>query len=84
MALNIKDPTTDRLARELADLTGESITVAVGNALKDRFERLSGSVPSEKRTEEMIRIAKEAAALPVISSHPEDEILGYGDDGLPD
>jgi antitoxin VapB len=84
MALNIKDPTTDRLARELADLTGESITVAVGNALKDRFERLSGSVPSEKRAEEMTRIAKEAAALPVINSDSEDEILGYGDDGLPD
>jgi antitoxin VapB len=84
MALNIKDPTTDRLARELADLTGESITVAVGNALKDRFERLSGSVPSEKRAEEMIRIARQAAALPVINSHSEDEILGYGDDGLPD
>jgi len=84
MALNIKDPTTDRLARQLADLTGESITVAVGTALKDRFERLSGSVPSERRTEEMIRIAEEAAALPVINSQPEDEILGYGNDGLPD
>ena len=84
MALNIKDPTTDRLARELAELTGESITVAVGNALKDRFERLSGSVPSERRTEEMVRIAKEAAALPMISPDSEDEILGYGDDGLPD
>ncbi len=34
MALNIKDPTTDRLARELADLKGESITVAVGTALR--------------------------------------------------
>jgi antitoxin VapB len=83
-ALNIKDPTTDRLARELAELTGESITVAVGNALKDRFERLSGSVPSEKRAEEMNRIARRAAALPVINSLSEDEILGYGDDGLPD
>ncbi len=84
MALNIKDPTTDRLARELADLTGESITVAVGTALKDRLERISGSVPSQQRVEEMGRIAREAASLPVVDSRSEDEILGYGDDGLPD
>lgn len=83
MALNIKDPGTDRLARELAELTGESITVAVGTALKDRLERLSGSVPSEKRTKEMIRIAEEAAALPVLDSRAEEEILGYDQDGLP-
>lgn len=84
MALNIKDPTTDRLARELADLTGESITVAVGTALKDRLERISGSVPSQRRVEEMGRIAREAASLPAVDRRSEDEILGYGEDGLPD
>lgn len=83
MALNIKDPNTDRLARELAELTGESITVAVGTALKDRLERLSGSVPSEKRAGEMTRIAEEAAALPILDSRTEDEILGYDQNGLP-
>lgn len=83
MALNIKDPGTDRLARELAELTGESITVAVGTAVKDRLERLSGSIPSEKRGEEMLRIAEEAAALPVLDPRTEDDILGYGRDGLP-
>lgn len=83
MSLNIKDPTTDRLARELAELTGESITVAVGTALKDRLERISGSVPSQRRFEEMRRIAREASSLPIVDSRPEDEILGYGNDGLP-
>ncbi|HTU15612.1 MAG TPA: type II toxin-antitoxin system VapB family antitoxin [Solirubrobacterales bacterium] len=84
MALNIKDPKTDRLARELADLTGESITVAVGTALKDRLERLSGSVPSERRADEMLQIAKGTASLPVLDTRSEDEILGYGDSGLPE
>lgn len=84
MALNIKDPDTDRLARELAEMTGESITVAVGNALKDRFERLSGRVPSQERAKAMFQIAEEAGALPVLDSRSEDEILGYGEDGLPD
>ncbi|MDQ2699720.1 MAG: type II toxin-antitoxin system VapB family antitoxin [Actinomycetota bacterium] len=83
MALSIKDPTTDRLARELAELTGESITVAVRAALKDRLERLSGGVPGQRRAEEMLQIAEEAAALPVRDRRTEDEILDYGETGLP-
>jgi antitoxin VapB len=37
MALNIKDPATEELARELAALTGEKITHAVKAALKARL-----------------------------------------------
>src|ERR671922_23037 len=39
MALNIKDPETDRLARRLSMLTGESITMAVKTAVRERIER---------------------------------------------
>jgi hypothetical protein len=39
MALSLKDPETDRLAREVAKLTGESLTEAVRNALADRLVR---------------------------------------------
>ena len=39
MALSIKDPETDRLARELAKTTGESITEAIRAALRERLER---------------------------------------------
>lgn len=83
MALNIKDPTTDRLARELALLTGESITVAVGTALRDRLERLAGGVPDEQRYERMREIAGRLQQLPVLDERPEDEILGYDEHGLP-
>lgn len=38
MALNIKDPKTDRLARELAAATGESITIAVRRAIEERLQ----------------------------------------------
>ena len=37
--LNIKDAEATRLARELADLTGESQTEAVRTALRERLER---------------------------------------------
>jgi antitoxin VapB len=39
MALNIKHPDADRLARELAARTGESLTDAVLNALRERLRR---------------------------------------------
>jgi len=39
MALNFKDDETDRLAREVARLTGESLTVAVRRALAERLDR---------------------------------------------
>jgi len=37
--LNIKDAEATRLARELAELTGESQTEAVRTALRERLER---------------------------------------------
>lgn len=83
MALNIKDGETDRLARELSAMTGESITVAVKVALRDRLERLTGAAPRERRLRELKLIATEAAALPVLDPRPAEEILGYDRHGLP-
>ena len=39
MALSIKDPETDRLARDLARATGESLTAAIRAALRERLDR---------------------------------------------
>jgi len=83
MALNIKDDNADRLARELAAETGESITTAVTVAVRERLERLQGAVPRERRRQELARIAKRSAARPVRDQRTADEILGYDADGLP-
>ncbi len=40
MSMNIKNKETHQLARELADLTGESVTGAVTVALRERLERV--------------------------------------------
>ena len=40
MSLNIKDAEAHRLARELAALTGESLTAAVKDALRCRLDHL--------------------------------------------
>lgn len=83
MALNIKDPTTDRLVRELAATTGESITTAVTVAVRERLERIGRMAPAEVRKREIMRIAKRAAARPVIDHRTDDELFGWDDDGLP-
>jgi hypothetical protein len=42
MALNIKDDGADRLVRELAAETGESLTTAITVAVRERLERHEG------------------------------------------
>jgi len=83
MALNIKDPAADRLVRELAAQTGESITTAVTVAVRERLERVRGAAPAALRKQEMTRIALRAAAMPVLDDRTDDEILGYDEYGLP-
>ena len=83
MALNIKDDETDRLVRELAAETGESMTTAVAVAVRERLERLSGAVPRERRRHELMDITRRSASRPLRDSRSTEEILGYGPDGLP-
>ncbi|MGF6228138.1 antitoxin VapB [Inquilinus ginsengisoli] len=83
MALSIKDPETETLARELARRTGESITEATRRALEDRLRRVVGAKKAPLLLEEMAAIRKRVAALPVLDRRSPDEILGYDEDGLP-
>lgn len=83
MALNIKDPETDRLARELSRLTGESLTVAVATAVRERLDRVRGRPHGRDLAAELDAIALRCAALPVLDERSEEEILGYDAHGLP-
>jgi antitoxin VapB len=83
MALNIKDDGTDRMVRELAAETGESLTTAVTVAVRERLERIRGAVPREQRARALQAIATRSAARPVRDVRSADEIVGYGRDGLP-
>ena len=82
MAISIKDAETDRLARALAAVTGESLTEAIRRALHERLERESHrarrSIDAEVR-----RIQERVARLPTLDPRPADEILGYDEHGLP-
>ena len=81
MALNIKDPETDRLARRLARLTGKSITRAVRTAIAERLER-----EQQRRgvasVEELLAIGRRCAGRPDMDASAPDHRL-YDEHGLP-
>ena len=84
MALNIKSAETDRLARELAALTGESITEAVTRALEQRLDqelRERAVVRRERLKALMEEVRQRTAKLPVLYPRSDDEILGYNEFG---
>jgi antitoxin VapB len=60
-SLNVKDPEAHRLARSIADATGETITRAVTEALRERFERLQKR-QRRATVEELLAIADRCAA----------------------
>jgi antitoxin VapB len=80
--LNIKDAQTDRLARRLAQLTGESVTQAVRTAVEERLEREERH-RSRPSVEQVMAIARRFASRPVIDDRSPDEIIGYDERGLP-
>lgn len=82
MALSIKDPEADRLARELAARTGETLTEAVVVALRERLARQTGRSGIVPLRDELAAIRRRCAALPVLDDRSAEEILGYDDRGL--
>jgi antitoxin VapB len=82
MALSIKHPEADRLARELATRTGESITEAIIVALKERLQREQRRY-RPKLEDAIMAISKRSAALPRRTGRTPDEIIGYDERGLP-
>ncbi len=83
MALNIKSAEADRLARELAAITGESITEAVTKALESRLaqERRKQRGSREELRQALREISERCARYPVLDPRSDDEILGYNDIG---
>lgn len=83
MALNIKDPEADRLARALAAATGESITVAARAAFAERLARVQARDAAPDVLAELESIIARARQREALDDRSADEILGYDDAGLP-
>ncbi|QNT68679.1 type II toxin-antitoxin system VapB family antitoxin [Defluviicoccus vanus] len=84
MANSLNDPETDRLAREVAALTGETLTEAVRKALAERLERERRRHPvDEGLAERLDAIALHCAQLPDLDTRSAEEIIGYDASGVP-
>jgi antitoxin VapB len=89
MALNIKNPEVERLASELAEITGESKTEAVRKALEQRKASLSVGINMGKRDRWIEFLESEIwPAIPReqlgrrLSKEEEEAILGFGPEGV--
>ena len=83
MSMNIKSKDAHQLARELATLTGETLTAAVTEAVRERLDRVRR--PREtKMAEQLLEIGRDCAAhLGPASRTTEHGDLLYDDRGLP-
>jgi len=83
MALSIKNRETERLARQVASEAGESLTEAIEQSLRERLQRLRQRRQGRVMTEKLKDILRRVDALPSLDTRPEDEILGYDEQGIP-
>lgn len=89
MALNIKNAAVERLAGEVALLTGETKTEAIRKALEDRKRRLVAAPAGDRRAAVLSFLRKRVwSGVPkkekgrVLTRAEEDAILGYGPEGV--
>jgi antitoxin VapB len=95
VALLIQNPEAERLLRETAARTGQSVDDVVIKALngtqaKEHQEQVANATRwktfpvNDERVSEAIREFREAVAgLPILDDRSADEILGYDESGLP-
>lgn len=89
MALNIKNGSVERLAAEVARMTGESKTEAIGKALEERRRRLKAA-PARSRRASVLALLRNDVWPKVgpeqfgrsLTRAEEDAILGYGPEGV--
>jgi antitoxin VapB len=82
MALNIKDPQAYKLAKALQQKTGETMTHAVTEALRERLERIQRRGKPEATAADLLAIGRRCASLrkgPVVDHGA----LLYDERGLP-
>jgi antitoxin VapB len=85
MTVLIKDEQADALIRELAERTGETLTDAVKQAVRERLQRIplkENDIAARKR--KLAELFEYFDSLPHINEHlSDDEVIGYYENGLP-
>ena len=81
--LNIKDPEVYQLARQLAALTGQTLTDTVRTALREHLSRTRNAQPDQLWIDKLREISDRCAARPIVDSRSDDELVGYDKFGIP-
>jgi antitoxin VapB len=83
MPLSIKNDATERLARQVAGATGESLTEAIHKALEERWQQLRAKRRGRVVAGQLEDVLRRVDAMPTLDARTEDEILGYDEHGMP-
>ena len=83
MALNIKNPVAEQLARALAQATGATITDAVIDALRNQLAAVQAQSGNSGVRSEITALQDFLRSQPDRDGRSADEILGYDEFGLP-
>lgn len=83
MPLSIRNPKAEKLARQVAALSGENVTQAIIHALEKRLQALQTKAPAESLVEEIMDISRRCSSLEDRDHRSPDDILGYDDQGVP-
>lgn len=90
MGLNIKNEKVEKLAEEVASLTGETKTAAILRALEERKEKIVRRTAGQRRIEQVLDFLENEIwpAIPPkllgrrVTRRERERILGYGKDGI--
>jgi hypothetical protein len=84
MALHINNPAVEQKVRDLASLTGESMTDAIGAAVEARILQVQPFTPrqADPTVEDILELVRSFKLQPINQDLTEDEILGYGPRGF--
>lgn len=81
MAISVKNPKAEELARALAAETGETLTEAIVRALEERLERYRGRRTAPNLAERLMEISRRCRSLPDVDTRSAEQILGYDEIG---
>ena len=83
MAIHIRNAETEKLVRELADVTGESIASVIKKSLQERLLRICGRSRPSSLQEDVQDILHRLDALPRLDTRSDEKILDYDKFGAP-
>ncbi|MGA0332441.1 MAG: type II toxin-antitoxin system VapB family antitoxin [Kiritimatiellia bacterium] len=82
MAITLKNEEVEKMAREVAQRNGTSLTDAIGHALREQLRQIKMARRAPRTEAVLLEISKRCSSLPDKDPRSPDEILGYNNEGF--